>query len=172
MVRRAHPISGHESQRPSAPVLVHDGVALWESSVITIYLADIYGMDAGLYPRVANVMERAQASKWIVWGNVSLPTCIHQIFRVLHMKPDPDANGQLVRVNDAEEAKESMAKQLQVLDGELNGRSYLLGEKYSLVDTHVLPTINYLMMAGVEMNKTPNLRAWMDKVSAREQLQG
>ncbi len=33
------------------PVLVHDGIAIWESAAITLYLGEIFGVAKGLYPR-------------------------------------------------------------------------------------------------------------------------
>src|SRR5262245_46499620 len=52
------------------PVVVHDGVAIFESAALTIYLGEAFGVDKGLFP--APGPERGAAMKWIVWCNVSL----------------------------------------------------------------------------------------------------
>ena len=52
------------------PVIVHDGTSIWESAAITMYLGEVFGVDAKLYP--APGPKRGAAMKWIVWGNVSL----------------------------------------------------------------------------------------------------
>jgi glutathione S-transferase len=32
------------------PVIVHEGTAIWESSAITMYLGEVFGVEAKLYP--------------------------------------------------------------------------------------------------------------------------
>lgn len=153
------------------PAIVHDGVALWESVAITMYLGEVYGEKVGLYPANAT-MKRAQAMKWIAWSNVNLPTTARKISRVIHGKPDEDAGVQAVRVKDSEEAKGELEKQLQVLDGGLEGKKYLLGDDYSLADTHIWSFMSYIKMLGVNLDKMNNLTAWLERVGARECLKG
>ena len=52
------------------PVIVHEGMPIWESSAITMYLGEIFGVDAKLYP--APGPKRGEAMKWIAWSNVTL----------------------------------------------------------------------------------------------------
>lgn len=152
------------------PAIVHDGVPLWESAAITMYLGELYGVDAGLYPP-AKTVQRGQVMKWIVWSNVNLPMSARPISRIRHGKPDADAAVQALREKDAETAKEELLKQLQVLDGGLEGKEYLVGE-YSLADTHIWSFMAYIKMLAVDFAHLKNLTAWIDRVGAREQLKG
>ena len=52
------------------PVIVHDGLTLWESAAITLYLGETFGVAAALYPAPGPL--RGEAMKWIVWSNVTL----------------------------------------------------------------------------------------------------
>jgi glutathione S-transferase len=52
------------------PAIVHDGTPIWESAAITMYLGELFGVEAGLYP--APGPRRGEALRWIVWGNVTL----------------------------------------------------------------------------------------------------
>ena len=52
------------------PVIVHEGTPIWESCAITMYLGEVFGVDAGLYP--APGPRRGEAMKWIAWANVML----------------------------------------------------------------------------------------------------
>lgn len=54
------------------PAIVHDGTAIWESAAITMYLGELYGVDASpqLYP--APGPKRGEAMKWISWANAQL----------------------------------------------------------------------------------------------------
>ncbi|KAI9880154.1 MAG: hypothetical protein M1823_006761, partial [Watsoniomyces obsoletus] len=47
------------------PAIVHDGTPIWESAAITMYLGELFGVDAELYP--APGPKRGEAMKWIVW---------------------------------------------------------------------------------------------------------
>jgi glutathione S-transferase len=52
------------------PVLVHDDVALWESAAISLYLGETFGVERQVYPPPGPL--RGEATKWIVWANVTL----------------------------------------------------------------------------------------------------
>ncbi|MEX0270243.1 glutathione S-transferase family protein [Leptolyngbyaceae cyanobacterium UHCC 1019] len=52
------------------PAIVHEGTPIWESSAITMYLGEIFGVDAKLYPEPEP--KRGEAMKWITWSNVVL----------------------------------------------------------------------------------------------------
>ncbi|HNN94371.1 MAG TPA: glutathione S-transferase, partial [Pseudomonadota bacterium] len=51
------------------PALVHDGVAIFESAAIQIYLGETFGVEKGLYPPPGPA--RGEVMKWIVWTNVT-----------------------------------------------------------------------------------------------------
>jgi glutathione S-transferase len=57
---------------------VHEGVAIWESSAITMYLGEVFGVDDNLYPAVGP--KRGEAMKWIAWGNVTLAEPASRLF--------------------------------------------------------------------------------------------
>lgn len=59
------------------PAIVHDGVTIWESAAISIYLGETFGVerkvdgvDAPLFPAAGPL--RGEALKWIVWPNTHL----------------------------------------------------------------------------------------------------
>ncbi|EGX88150.1 glutathione S-transferase [Cordyceps militaris CM01] len=145
---------------------------LWESAAITMYLGEAYGVDAGLYPASAGAA-RAHAVKWIVWSNVNLPLQARQVSRVVHCQQEEQDEGvRALREKDAEVAREELRKLLGVLDGGLQDRPYLLGETYSLADTHIWAFMTYIKMLKVDMEGLTNLTAWIERVGAREQLKG
>src|SRR5687768_326574 len=47
------------------PLIVHDGTVIWESTAITMYLGETFGVDKGLYPAAGP--KRGEAMKWITW---------------------------------------------------------------------------------------------------------
>lgn len=152
------------------PAIVHNDVPIWESAAITMYLGEQFGVEHHLYPPPSTC--RGLAMKWIVWSNVNLPLNARAISKVMHGKGDEPEDVMKVRKADAETAREELAKQLAVLDGGLKGKQYLLGEDYCLADTHIWSFMSYIKMLGVDLEKTPDLKAWIDRVGAREQLKG
>jgi len=63
------------------PVIVHEGVAIWESSAITMYLGEVFGVDKKPYP--APGTKRGEAMKWIAWSNVTLAEPASRLFASL-----------------------------------------------------------------------------------------
>lgn len=56
------------------------------------------------------------------------------------------------------------------MDKALDGKEYLLGDKYTLADTHVWSFVNWITMLAVKLDSVPNVAAWVKKIAAREQL--
>src|SRR6478736_3486876 len=111
------------------PVIVHDGVAIWESSAITMYLGETFGVDKKLYP--APGPKRGEAMKWIAWTNVTLGDAVGRLGRnTMSWVPAEQHNAKA-----AEAATKDIADCLRILDKALDGRQFLVGD-YTLADTH------------------------------------
>lgn len=129
------------------PTIVHDGVAIWESCAITMYLGEMFGVDSGVYPPPGP--KRGEAMKWIAWANVTLA----------------EAGMRLASTGD-EGAREDIATRLKILDGGLEGKSFLLGD-YTLADTHLHGVIAWFGMMGVDFSHTPNIGPWAKRCGER-----
>lgn len=134
------------------PAIVHDGTAIWESAAITIYLGEVFGVAAKLYPELGP--KRGEAMKWIVWTNTVLAEA---------------AGGLYAGADRAEKAKQDLAAGLAILDGGLAGKSFLLGE-YSLADTHVQCIVGWLAMMQIDLASHTNVAAWMKRCAERPAL--
>ncbi len=154
------------------PAIVHDGTSIWESSAITMYLGETFGIDAGLYPALGP--KRGEAMKWIAWSNVSLAEAGSRLSSSLPAgspggaQPnakewDPAGQG---NAGMAEKARRDLAGCLGVLDGGLAGKSFLLGE-YSLADTHLCGIVGWLGMMHVDMQPFANVTGWMQRCGQR-----
>ncbi|KAI6779371.1 uncharacterized protein J7T54_000469 [Emericellopsis cladophorae] len=147
------------------PVIVHDGVTIWESAAITIYLGETFGVDrkvegvrTPLFPEAGTL--RGEAMKWIVWPNLHLAA---------HTLPLHDGQPPEIKALESR-SRADITKSLCVLNGALEGRDYLLGSEYTLADTHVWSFVGYMTMCKFELSKTPNVEAWFKRVSSRPQL--
>jgi glutathione S-transferase len=155
-----------------APAIVHEGTAIWESSAITMYLGEVFGVDAKLYP--APGPKRGEAMKWIAWSNVTLAEPAGRLFASLppEKQGDAETNAQQdvsLEMKSAiamEKAKADLADCLRILNGELEGKSFLIGD-YSLADTHLHGLVGWLGAMEVDLTPFPNITGWLQRCHAR-----
>jgi glutathione S-transferase len=141
------------------PTLVHDGVPIWESAAITIYLGETFGEKAGLWP--APGPKRGEAMKWIVWTNVSLGDPVYRWARNTMWAPEDERNAKA-----AATASKDIADHLRILDQALDGKDFLVGG-YTLADTHVNSYVDWLRHMKIDMAAMSHLNAWSKRCSAR-----
>ncbi|KAI9001594.1 glutathione S-transferase [Gaertneriomyces semiglobifer] len=136
----------------TVPTIEHDGTVIWESAAIAIYLGETFGVEKGLFP--APGPKRGEALKWIVWSNT--------VFGVGPMK--------IYEGNEAG-GKEILTKAFRILDEQLKRGHYLLGDKYSLADTHLFTFVFWVEMMKLDMMAShPNVEAWYKRVTERPAL--
>ena len=109
------------------PVLEDDGLILWESMAINLYLADRYG-DAPFWPQ--HPRDRALVYQWTLWSQTEIDV------RARHMARFRGAAAQ----KQGAEAERLAA--LAILDRPLAGRPYLLGDVYTLADLNLAATLS------------------------------
>ena len=110
-----------------APVIDDDGLIVWESMAINLYLGDRYGRPP-LWP--ATPRERAIVYQWSVWSQTEVD---RPDFAAVRRSGDPE------RIAATRAIK---VKALAVLDGALRDRAYLLGGEFSLADLNVAATLS------------------------------
>ena len=144
----------------AVPTIVHDDTAIWESTAITMYLGETFGVDKKLYP--APGPKRGQAMMWITWGNVTLGEAVGRLMRhTTDWYPKDQQNP-----NAAEAAKADLMARLKILDGALAGKSFLLGD-YTLVDTHLNSLVDWLRMSHIDLSAFANVNAWSKRCAER-----
>ncbi|MDF5721220.1 MAG: glutathione S-transferase family protein [Rhizonema sp. PD37] len=157
------------------PAIVHEGTPIWESSAITMYLGEIFGVDAKLYPEPGP--KRGEAMKWITWSNVTLAEAGGRLAASVPSGSEgavqsdsldwvPPEQRSAIAV---EKAKADLAVCLKILDGGLEGKSFLLGD-YSLADTHLQGFVGWLRTMEVDLTPFPNVLEWLQRCSERPAL--
>jgi glutathione S-transferase len=136
---------------------VQDGTVMTEVSALIQYLAD-QAPQAGLIPAVGTP-ERYKVLEWI--GFIS--TEIHKGFGPLWNPTTPDAVKQAT--------KEKLFQRFAYLDQQLDGRSYLTGERFTVADAYLFVVVNWTNFHGLSLGDYPNLTAFMERVAARPKVQ-
>ncbi|MGO8993346.1 MAG: glutathione S-transferase family protein [Polyangiaceae bacterium] len=142
------------------PCVVHDGVAIWESGAITMYLGETFGVEKKLWPGPGP--RRGEAMKWVVWTNVTLGEAVYRWARNTQgWVPEEERNAKA-----GESGMADIRKHLKVLDGALEGRQFLAGE-YTLADAHVSSFLDWLKHMKVDLAAYGQINAWSQRCAAR-----
>lgn len=154
------------------PVIVHDDTPIWESAAITMYLGEVFGVDAGLYPALGP--KRGEAMKWITWSNVTLAEAAGRLAATLPQGSDGgvvEGSRDWVPVEQRsaaarEKAEADLVACLGILDRALAGKAFLLGN-YCLADTHVQGFVGWIEGMGVDLAPFVNVRQWAARTPER-----
>lgn len=142
------------------PVLEDDGLVVWESMAINLYLAEKYGKNS-LWP--ADLAMHAGIYQWSFWAMTELEP--HLLILLHHRLMNPPEQRD---EKAAQAAVEGLKAPLNVLDGSLKGREYLLGKSFTLADLNVAAVLSWAPMMRLDLSSTPTMQAWLQKCLGRE----
>src|SRR5262249_821487 len=141
------------------PAIVHDGVPIFESAAITMYLGEVFGVERKLYPAAGP--RRGEAMKWIVWANVTLGEAMYRRGHFGDWAAPGEGNPKGV-----EKANKDLAELLGILDGALAGKPFLLGD-FTLADAHLNGFCDWIRGSKVDFAPFANVNAWSKRCSER-----
>jgi glutathione S-transferase len=141
------------------PFIDDDGLILWESVAINLYLAKKHGAPMG----PANLAEDGQMTMWGLWTvNEIEPHAISILYNTLELPP-ADRNPSAVTA-----ALTALSAPLAVLEARLkDGGGYLVGQRFSVADLNTICCLFYLRVAPQALADKPAIRAWYDRGMAR-----
>ena len=140
------------------PTLVDGDTVLWESMAINLYLAAKY--DGGLQPK--SVEEQARATQWSFWVMTETEKSVIECLFHSVMLPE-DQRDTAVRAA----AEKALEAPLAVLDGALEGRDQLVGDRFSVADLNVAAVLSWALLAGVDFSAFPNVARWLGACTSR-----
>ena len=140
------------------PCIVDGDFVLWESMAINNYLATKYNSDLlGDTPE-----EKALVDQWSYWSILEMQphlyTIAFQKFRVPEEERDEKA------INKAMEALPAVFK---ILDDQLEGKEYLLGDKFNLADINVASVVLIADFAQYDFSSYKNVADWISRLNER-----
>ncbi|MES2324623.1 MAG: glutathione S-transferase family protein [Pseudomonadota bacterium] len=145
------------------PVLQDGDFLLWESCAIMQYLAE-QAPGQTLYP--AGVRARADVNRWMFWACQHFAPAIG-VLTWEHLWKGMTGNGDA----DPRELKRGaadIAAYASVLDKQLSGRQWLVGEALTLADIAVAAPLMYLESARLPFKGYSNILRWLGQLQARE----
>jgi len=137
--------------RNYVPLLgLDDGTEVSEAGIILQYLADLEPA-AGLAP-ANGTTERRELNHWLTF----LGTELHKSYSPWLFHPEVGATAQAY-------ARDLVARQHA-------GRTWLLGETFSVADAYLFVMVNWAAAAKTPLADFPNIRAWFERMKARPQV--
>jgi glutathione S-transferase len=144
------------------PTLVDGDLVLWESMAINLYLARKH--DGGLWPK--SVEDEAHSIKWSFWAMTECEPPLMEILINRVMAPEDQRDPA-----KAEAATEKLSTPLGVLDKELSGKAFLLGDAFSIADLNVASVLMLGEFARVDMSKYAETSRWYAECTKRPACQ-
>ena len=133
------------------------GEVLTEVGVIIQYLAD-QKPESGLAPKFGT-MERYHLMEAV---NFAASEIHKQIGALFNPKMTPEMKEVQLGV---------IGRRFNALEKALEGRPYILGDKYSVADAYLFGVLNWTHVFKIDLGKWPNIKAFMARVGARPAVQ-
>ena len=142
----------------SVPVLeLNDGQRLSEGPAIVQYIAD--QAPASKLAPPAGSMERYRLMEWLNF----ITTELHKGFSPLFNPAMPEEAKALSR--------SKLGERFVWVNQQLEGKSYLMGETFTVADGYLFTVANWGKHVGVDITGLTNLGAFMGRVAARPAVQ-
>jgi len=136
------------------PLLELDsGERLTEGPAIVQYIAD-HAPASGLAP-AAGTMARYRLMEWLNF----ISTELHKSFSPLFNAATPAEAKQIF--------VDKILGRLKWVDGQLEGRDYLMGERFCVADAYLFTITNWAAPVGIDITDLKNLSAYRARVAAR-----
>jgi glutathione S-transferase len=137
------------------PAIDDEGFVLWESLAITLYLAKQQGR---FYP--TTLQGEAKAWQWSLWAVQEVDRGVNIWSLHAVRLPPEDRDPQRLA-----EALGVLEPPLEVLDGALADRPYLLGDDFTVADLNVAAVISRAI--DMDLSGKPRLRDWLVRCLGR-----
>lgn len=138
------------------PVLVDDGLTMWESVAILLYLADKFPA-ARLLPTAG--ADRARAFQWLIWQPTTFGLPAATLFRQFRFTPEDKRDQKVI-----DNAKADVSKNNEILASGLQGHD-CLGGTFSIADIAFVPYLYILAELGITL--PPAVDAYYKRLAAR-----
>lgn len=145
--------------RGKVPALRADNDVITENVAILTYLAKKFP-DAGLLP--TDPLEEARCLSTMAWLSNTVHPGFTRVFRPERFAAEPSAH-EAVKAS----GREAFWASLQEIDGLLAGKTWLVGDRYSVCDPYALVFYAWGKRIELPVETLANYTAWKDRMIAR-----
>lgn len=142
------------------PTLQDGDFVLWESNAILEYAAELVPTKSlgGTTP-----IERAEIARWMFLSAAHVGVAVQRIFAHTIRLPEDQRIPRLVT-----EARADLDRSLAAVETRLLERAWLVGDRLTIADLSILPTLAVAPMLGIDLGKFPSVAAWLGRAAERE----
>jgi len=133
-----------------------NGDVLTEGPAIVQYVAD-QRPQSGLAP-AAGTPERYRLAEWLNFITSELHKSYSPLFSADAAAGWKDA------------ARSNIARRLDVIERHLDGKSYLLGERFTVADGYLFTVLNWSGWTKFDLSKWPRIQAYLARIAARPKV--
>jgi glutathione S-transferase len=144
-----------------APTLVDGDLVLWEASAVMAHLCIKAGSD--MWP-AHSPAEQVQVLRWLSWNDCHWVTAVGPYYFEYIVKStfnmgEPDT---ALLQNKGE----NLRRYAKVLDGCLEGRSYVACDRLTIADFQLASMVTYWRESKMPLEEFPNIISWVDRLTA------
>lgn len=163
MAKREHKGDAYRALNPYArvPTLVDGDFVLYESTAIMEYLESVFPT-----PPLVPSDARGRALVTMHVKLCDLQFALHTEALIFPRRFLPRERWDLPA---QQRAIDAIAKHLAVLEQQLAGKEWLVGERYSLAEVAYAPFVAFLPL--MELTPPPNVAAWIERIERRPSAQ-
>lgn len=130
-----------------------DGRSLHEGPAIVQYIADL--VPAKQLAPANGTFERYKLQEWLTF----IGTELHKGFSPLFHPTMPEEAKAI--------AKDRLHSRLSWVEGELAGKTFLMGDTFTVADGYLFTVTNWARLVGVDISGFANLLAYRERIAAR-----
>jgi glutathione S-transferase len=134
-----------------------DGTRLREGPAIVQYVAD-QAPAKNLAP-ANGTLPRYKLQEWLTF----IGTELHKSFSPLFTPNMPEEAKAITKTR--------LQSRLEWVDGQLAGKTFLMGEHFTVADGYLFTVVNWTRPMNIDLGPYPNIQAWHARVGARPAVQ-
>ena len=148
----------HVNPNARIPSIDDNGFHLYESLAINLYFAKKYGAGHAIVP--TSIEDESRTIQWSFWVMTEIEKPVLTIMlNTVGMRPSDAAT--------IAQCTQDLDRPLAVLEAELTGKDYILGDTFTVADLNVASVMVWSKTAKLDMTHYPRVADWLSRCMAR-----